>query len=166
MEVFLPPARPWSQLSRLSRSWCLVEIFVQIERVKSWALEGFGIEIENMKIWSTVESWNKGKLWAGAGQNWIFSYSWRPDKYGNIWKERPIKLLGIHNKQDNWKLPVKRRSYRIQNRSPFYDKIKVVYFHQLVASLLKKVCRGQLYEYKLSQNMKVKVFKFHSHLPS
>ena len=65
----------------------------------------------------TVESWNKGKF--GAGQNWIFSYIWCSDKYGNIWKERPIKLVGIHNKQDNWKLPVKRRSNRIQSRSPF-----------------------------------------------
>ena len=55
----------------------------------------------------------------GAGQNWIFSYICYSDKYGNIWKERPIKLVGIHNKQDNWKLPVKRRSYRIQSRRSF-----------------------------------------------
>ena len=102
----------------------------------------------------------------GAGQNWIFSDICYSDKYGNIWKERPIKLVGIHNKQDNWKLPVKRRSYRIQSRRSLLWWIKVVDFHKLVASLFKKVGKGQLYEYKLSQNMKVKVFKFHSHLPS
>ena len=60
----------------------------------------------------------------GAGQNWIFSYIWCSDKYGNIWKERPIKLVGIHNKQDNWKLPVRRKSNGIQSRSPFFYLIK------------------------------------------
>ena len=63
-----------------------------------------------------------------AGQNWIFSYSWRSDKYGNIWKERPIKLVGIHNKQDNWKLPVKKDLTEYKAAGPFYKKNKSSWF--------------------------------------
>ena len=50
------------------------------------------------------------------------------DKYGNIWKERPIKPVGIHNKQDNWKLPVKKDPTEYKAAGPFYKKNKSSWF--------------------------------------
>ena len=43
--------------------------------------------------------------------------------------------MGIHNKQDNWKLPVKKDLTEYKAAGPFYKKkIKVADFHKLVAS--------------------------------